>query len=97
MRQALDEHPHVGDVRGEGMMCAIEFVADKGKRKFFEPAQKVGPQIAAGLLEKGVIGRAMPQGDILASRPHSVLPKKRLMKWFQKQLMLCRPFHFRFS
>ncbi len=72
MRQALIEHPHVGDVRGEGMMCAIEFVADKEKRKFFDPAKKVGAQIAAGLLDKGVIGRAMPQGEILASRHHSV-------------------------
>lgn len=69
MSQALDEHPHVGDVRGEGMMCAIEFVADKEKRIFFDPAKKVGPQIAAGLLEKGVIGRAMPQGDILGFAP----------------------------
>lgn len=69
MTQALGDHPHVGDVRGEGMMCAVEFVADKEKRKFFDPSKKIGPQVAAGLLEKNVIGRAMPQGDILGFAP----------------------------
>jgi L-2,4-diaminobutyrate transaminase len=36
---------------------------------FFDPARKIGPQIAAALLERGVIGRAMPQGDILGFAP----------------------------
>jgi L-2,4-diaminobutyrate transaminase len=69
MTTALASHPNVGDVRGEGMLCAVEFVADKEKRQFFEPSKKIGPQIAAALLEKGVIGRAMPQGDILGFAP----------------------------
>jgi L-2,4-diaminobutyrate transaminase len=30
---------------------------------------KVGPRIAAALAERGVIGRAMPQGDILGFAP----------------------------
>jgi L-2,4-diaminobutyrate transaminase len=36
---------------------------------FFETAKKVGPQIAAALADRGVIGRAMPQGDILGFAP----------------------------
>ena len=75
MSAALSGHDHVGEVRGEGMMCAIEFVADKEKREFFDPSKKIGPQIAAGLLEKGVIGRAMPQGDILGFAPPFCLTK----------------------
>ena len=51
------------------MIAAIEFVEDKPTRKLFEPSRKVGPQVAAALLEKGVIGRAMPQGDILGFAP----------------------------
>ena len=31
--------------------------------------EKIGPQVAAALLERGVIGRAMPQGDILGFAP----------------------------
>ena len=70
MRAALADHPHVGDVRGEGMLCAVEFVADKDSRTFYDAADKIGPQIAAKLLEQSnVIARAMPQGDILGFAP----------------------------
>ena len=70
MRDALANHPNVGEVRGEGMLCAVELVADRESREFFDPAQKVGPRVAATLLEEAnVIARAMPQGDILGFAP----------------------------
>ena len=69
MQAAVGDHTHVGDVRGEGLMCAVEFVADKAQRTFFDPAMKVGPRIAAALLKQGVIARAMPQGDIMGFAP----------------------------
>lgn len=69
MADALGAHAHVGDIRGEGMLCALEFVKDRDSRQFFDPSDKVGPRIAAALLEEGVIGRAMPQGDILGFAP----------------------------
>ena len=70
MGKALADHPHIGDVRGEGMICAVEFVKDKTDRVFFDPAAKIGPQIAAKMLEQNsVIARAMPQGDILGFAP----------------------------
>jgi L-2,4-diaminobutyrate transaminase len=40
MREALADHPHVGDVRGEGLLCAVEFVDDKKSRTFFDPGQE---------------------------------------------------------
>ena len=77
MRAALADHAHVGDVRGEGMICAIEFVADKADRRFFDAADKIGPQIAAKLLEQSsVIARAMPQGDILGFAPPFCLTRR---------------------
>ncbi|HTK36377.1 MAG TPA: aspartate aminotransferase family protein [Caulobacteraceae bacterium] len=69
LAQALAGHRHVGEVRGDGLMAAVEFVADKDDRVFFDPARKIGPQVSAALLERGVIGRAMPQGDILGFAP----------------------------
>jgi len=69
MKEALGDHPQVGDVRGEGMLCGIEFVADKASRRLYEPVGKIGPQIAAALLKRNVIGRAMPHGDILGLAP----------------------------
>ncbi len=69
MQKALGDHPHVGEVRGDGLLCAVELVEDKDKRKFFEPAGQYGPKVAAGLVKRGVIARAMPQGDILGFAP----------------------------
>ena len=69
MSDALSGHANVGDVRGEGMLCAVEFVKDKDSRTFFDGADKVGPQIAGALAAQGVIGRAMPQGNILGFAP----------------------------
>lgn len=70
MKDALGDHPHVGDIRGEGMLCAVEFVSDKADRTFFDAGAKIGAQIAAKMLEQdNVIARAMPQGDILGFAP----------------------------
>ncbi|MFU1476234.1 aspartate aminotransferase family protein [Roseovarius sp. C7] len=70
MQAALGDHPNVGEVRGEGMLCAVEFVRDRDNRVFFDAADKIGPQVSAKLLEQDkVIARAMPQGDILGFAP----------------------------
>ncbi|KAA0968111.1 aspartate aminotransferase family protein [Aureimonas fodinaquatilis] len=69
LNDALAGNPIVGEIRGEGLLAAVEFVADRDDRVFFDPALKVGPQIAAALFERGVIGRGMPQGDILGFAP----------------------------
>lgn len=69
MHTALADHPKVGEIRGDGMLCAIEFVDDKASRTYFDPSAKVGPALASALLKRGIIGRAMPQGDILGFAP----------------------------
>jgi len=63
------DHEIVGEVRGEGLMAALEFVKDRNTRTFFDPALKVAPRIAAACLERGLIVRAMPEGDILGFAP----------------------------
>jgi L-2,4-diaminobutyrate transaminase len=80
-RARLADHPKVGDIRGVGMLAAIEFVDQKNGRKFFDASAGVGGQVAAALAAlaalaaKGVIGRAMPQGDILGFAPPFCLTK----------------------
>jgi L-2,4-diaminobutyrate transaminase len=69
LQDALAGHRHVGEVRGEGLMCAVELVEDRDSRAFFDPARKIGPAIAAKMAEMGVIARAMPQGDIIGYAP----------------------------
>lgn len=76
LARAVAGHRNVGDVRGDGMMAAVEFVEDKDDCRFFDPSRKIGPQVAAALLERGVIGRAMPQGDILGFAPPLCLTRE---------------------
>lgn len=77
MQDALSAHANVGDVRGEGMLCAVEFVKDKDSRTFFDAADKIGPKISAALLAQDkVIARAMPQGDILGFAPPFCLTRE---------------------
>ncbi len=70
MAQAVGEHPHVGDVRGEGMLCAVELVADRETRAGFDaaPGATTGKVVAA-MARRGVIARAMPGGDIIGFAP----------------------------
>ncbi len=75
MSEALGNHAHVGEVRGEGMLCAVELVEDKANRIFYDPAKKIGPSIAAALLKRDVIARAMPHGDIIGFAPPLCLCK----------------------
>lgn len=69
MRKAVGDHPNVGEVRGEGMLCAVELVQDRDGRRFFAPGDGMGGKVAAAMLRQGVIARAMPQGDILGFAP----------------------------
>lgn len=69
MRDALSDHANMGEVRGEGMLCAVELVKDRDDRVWFDAADKVGPRIVAAMLDRGVIARAMPQGDIIGFAP----------------------------
>lgn len=75
LRQTFEGHPLVGEVRGDGMLAAIEFMADKAARTPFDPALKVGPKVSAECLSRGMIARAMPHGDILGFAPPLVLTK----------------------
>lgn len=69
MRAALGDHPHVGEIRGEGMLCAVELVRDRDRRGFYDASEGIGGRVVAAMLKRGVIARAMPQGDIIGLAP----------------------------
>lgn len=75
LRAAFSNHALVGDARGVGLLGAIEFVADRARKRRFDPALAVGARVAQECLARGLIARAMPQGDILGFAPPLVVTK----------------------
>ncbi len=73
LHAAFDAHPLVGEVRGVGLLAALEFVADKSSRQRFESAAKVGVRVSQACIDNGVIARAMPHGDILGFAPPLII------------------------
>ncbi len=76
MQAAMGDHPNVGEVRGEGMLCAVELVENRDSRAFFDPTQAIGGKVVAEMLKRGVIARAMPQGDIIGLAPPLCLTRE---------------------
>ncbi|MER9337946.1 aspartate aminotransferase family protein [Mesorhizobium sp. M0293] len=75
LREKFEQLPIVGEVRGVGLMGAIEFVADRENKKRFDPALKVGARISKAARDRGLIARAMPHGDILGFAPPLIISK----------------------
>ncbi|AZO52349.1 MAG: aspartate aminotransferase family protein [Mesorhizobium sp.] len=78
LQEKFAQLPLVGEVRGVGLMAAIEFVADRGKKKRFDPSLKVGARISKAARDRGLIVRAMPHGDILGFAPPLVTTKSEV-------------------
>jgi adenosylmethionine-8-amino-7-oxononanoate aminotransferase len=48
-------HPHVGDIRGLGLLIGVEFVKDKNSREPFPPAQNIAERIHQAALDENVL------------------------------------------
>jgi L-2,4-diaminobutyrate transaminase len=75
LRERFAGLPIVGEVRGVGMLAAVEYVADPATKRRFDATLKVGPRIAQAARDLGLIVRPMPQGDILGFAPPLVMSK----------------------
>ena len=72
LRRRFADHPLVGEVRGIGLIGALELVADKEKHQNFDPAARIGGRFTKLIEEHGVIGRTVP-GDILCFSPPLII------------------------
>ena len=76
LKEALADHPHVGDVRGLGMMCGVEFVKDKATKTLFDPGETIGPKIHNETVKRGMFSRV--RGDVYCVAPPIVTDENTL-------------------
>ncbi len=76
LQGALGDHPNVGDVRGLGLMCAVEIVKDRDSKDEFDAADGIGARVHAACVERGMFSRC--RGDVLCIAPPIVTPEAEL-------------------
>lgn len=78
LKATFSQLPIVGEVRGVGLMGAVEFVANRESKIHFDPALKVGARVSKAARDRGLIARAMPHGDILGFAPPLVITREEV-------------------
>ena len=66
LKETFESHPIVVEVRGIGLIAAIELVADKKTRKFFPDIGEVGTHCRNYCFSSGLISRAIRDTMVLA-------------------------------
>jgi len=74
--RALESHPSVGEVRGLGMMAAVELVSDKSTRASYPASDKIGPKVLTAARERGVLLRN--RGDVICMAPPLVTTAEQI-------------------
>jgi 4-aminobutyrate--pyruvate transaminase len=78
---ALRDHPLVGEVRGVGLIGAVELSADKASKRSFDPSQGVGAFATERATEHGLIIRGLTN-DTLAFCPPLIITDAQVNDMF---------------
>lgn len=55
LRDKLGQHPHVGDIRGVGLFCGVELVADRETKTPLPPEAKVAAKVKSAAFSEGLL------------------------------------------
>jgi L-2,4-diaminobutyrate transaminase len=78
LRTSFSDHPLVGEVRGYGLIAAVEFVASKSPRRAFDPGQRFAARVTAASRAAGVLTRALPASDTIAFSPPFIVSENEI-------------------
>ena len=74
----IGNKPYVAEIRGQGMLAAVQLMKDADRKKFFDPAIKIAPQVTAECYKNGLIARPLPSVDSVAFSPPLVASKAEI-------------------
>lgn len=80
LRAEFADHPHVAEVRGQGLMAAVEFVASREPLRPFAQQGSFATAVAKSSIEHGVITRALPAADTVSFAPPFVTTDDELVR-----------------
>ncbi|WP_196139741.1 aspartate aminotransferase family protein [Aliikangiella sp. G2MR2-5] len=73
LHQALADrlagHPHVGEIRGKGLLAAIQLMQSASEKTFLDPGKKLAAKVSEACYQKGLIIRPLPSVNSLALSP----------------------------
>ena len=72
----LTDHPLIGEVRGLGLVGAIELVKNKDTKESFDPSDGIGAYLCARAQEYGAIARAIV--DTVAFSPPLIISAEEI-------------------
>lgn len=78
LNERFKDHPHVGEVRGHGLLAAVQLIANKDNKKFFDPALKLPARILDACYERGLIVRALPSVTSVALSPPLIVNPQQI-------------------
>ena len=78
LREELADHPLVGEVRGQALIAAVEFVRERDPARAFDAETKVAARITRRCLELGLITRALPAADAISFAPPFVVSEEEI-------------------
>ena len=74
--KAFSDHPMVGDVRGLGLMAAVELVKDKATKENYPASAKVADRVAQEFRARGLYSRV--RGEVIMLAPPLMIPEATL-------------------
>jgi 4-aminobutyrate--pyruvate transaminase len=83
LHRRFADHELVGDVRGAGLIGAIELVADKTAHRNFDPALKMGGRLGKLAETHGVISRSL-SNDTLAFSPPLIITEAEVTEMLNR-------------
>jgi adenosylmethionine-8-amino-7-oxononanoate aminotransferase len=66
LRDAFGQHPHVGDIRGRGLLIGLELVADRDSKAPFDPALRLHAAVKEEAMARGLM--VYPMGGTIDGR-----------------------------
>ncbi|WP_134742257.1 aminotransferase [Nocardioides sp. 503] len=78
LRSAFEGHPLVAEIRGHGLVGAVELAESLEPLRRFEPRGKVAGALVRRARELGVITRALPNSDTISFSPPFVVTEDEI-------------------